>query len=174
MNKRLFAQIESIGRKAAYFALALWFLSTCTLLAAQIRHVGDRIRYPDDCLYSEIPGDDPQSVAAVIETCRQVVKQSDILGVIYSRHSVVEHFLAFRLAYMLYPIKVAECSYDGFRSSSDEEMTPRDAVEQACRYLQRYKPNVLLVFSPDDIELKHARIIGRLADYARIYEVVDL
>jgi len=97
------------NRKLAIAVLALWSISAATLMSRQ----GSRLigLFALKNLHPEIPGQDPDSVLSVIDKCAAEVTSNDTLGVLFHNDNVVQVFVAYRLAYVLYPRTVASLAY---------------------------------------------------------------
>jgi hypothetical protein len=90
---------------------SLWFLSAATLLVSQSMEslgFGDA---PQEGDHPEIPASDPAPVLAVIAACNERVKPEDTLWVVYQDSDPQQLYVAYRLAYELYPRHVSLMSY---------------------------------------------------------------
>ena len=82
-----------------------------------------------DLAHPEVPGDDPAALVRTMDTVISAVGPDDSLGVLYSTPESTHLFLAFRLAYLLYPRPVVGQTYagpgaaDGFASLRERGST---------------------------------------------------
>jgi hypothetical protein len=130
---------------------SLWFLSAATLLVSQSLEslgFGDA---PKKGSHPEIPASDPAPVLAVIAACNERVGPEDTLCVAYQDSDPKQLFIAYRLAYELYPRRVASLPY--------REGTLRDAIHQL--EAERH-PTLLLAFAGPDFVLAGSPILARL------------
>ena len=99
------------NRKLAIAVLALWFISAATLISRQGSGLIELFALKN--LHPEIPppGQDPDSALSVIGKCVAEVTPGDTLGVLFHDEDAVQVFLAYRLAYVLYPRTVAPLAY---------------------------------------------------------------
>lgn len=61
--------------------------------------------------HPEIPGDDPERLRRILDACVEALGPGDVLGVVYSEQDVLQFFVSFRLAYLLYPRAVVGEGY---------------------------------------------------------------
>jgi hypothetical protein len=135
--------------------LALWAASASSLLVAQAQRVfGPQTPHP------EVPGDEPQAVLAVLDGCRRRVSAQDTLGVVYAEGDAQLHFLAFRLAYELYPRLVFSESY-----------AEGHAAEALARIREQH-PSQLLILGAPDVPVTQVTLIERLGPKAHLLRVV--
>ena len=64
-----------------------------------------------DVAHPEVPGDDPATLFGTLEAAAAAVGPEDSLGVLYSAADSNQVFVAFRLAYLLYPKLVVGQTY---------------------------------------------------------------
>ncbi len=129
-----------------------WFASAASLLYVQAAGVIGLYRNGGRAAHPEIPGANPEAVLAVIAVCSAEASPDDILGVAFSGGDAVQLFIAYRLAYDLYPRTVVSQNYPG------------DDVQRAIDLVNSYtKPTLWLVFSKSGFTPPPgARIIDRL------------
>lgn len=66
-----------------------------------------------DLAHPEVPGGDPAALVRAMQAVISAVGTDDSLGVLYSTPEPTQLFLAFRLAYLLYPRPVVGQTYTG-------------------------------------------------------------
>jgi len=66
-----------------------------------------------DLAHPEVPGDDPATLVRTLQAVTAAVGPDDSLGVLYSTPDSTQLFVAFRLAYLLYPRPVVGQTYTG-------------------------------------------------------------
>ncbi len=64
-----------------------------------------------DLAHPEVPGDDPATLMMTLDAVTAAVGPNDSLGVLYSAPDSTQLFVAFRLAYLLYPRSVLGQTY---------------------------------------------------------------
>lgn len=84
-------------------AAALLIVGSLSSLLAQWRNTLAPGISGFDLAHPEVPGDDPATLVATLEASAAVVEPGDTLGVLYSAADSNQVFVAFRLAYLLYP-----------------------------------------------------------------------
>ena len=136
-----------------WFVLAIWFASALSLGLQQWREAGKPRPFGP-----EIPEENREAALAVLEGCRSRVRADDTLAVAFSMSEGRHQFLAFRLAYTLYPTKVAGEAYDD-----------GDDIEQAVTKLRARRPNLLLVLGREDLTPPLATLEAHLAPEARLF-----
>jgi hypothetical protein len=139
--KKRFMQMKSGRfRKIMGFAiLVLWFFSVGSLFIRKgsallgLRAAEIKTTRP------EIPADDPAPMLALLSACDKKVKENDILCVARSDEDSLQLYAGYRLAYELYPRKVAS---EGYRGKN------LDAAIESLR--RKFDPTLLLVFAKSD------------------------
>jgi hypothetical protein len=132
--------------------LALWFVSAASLLIHQGSHLLGLRAAEQKTSHPEIPADDPAPTLALLSACDKEAKNKDVLCVARRDGDMLQLFACYRLAYDLYPRKVASESYKG--------EDPSAAIEILKRH---YKPTLLLVFANADfIPPPGSRVEARL------------
>jgi hypothetical protein len=131
---------------------SLWFLSASSLLVSQSLKL---FKFGDACKKGarpEIPASDPAPVMAVLTACMERAGPQDTLGVAYQDRDPNQQFLAYRLAYELYPRRVVPLPYD------------EGALEVAIHQLEAERhATLLLVFAgPGFAPPAGSRILARL------------
>jgi len=119
----------------------LWFVSAATLLVSQSSELLGLGSARQEEARALIPGQDPESARSVLAACDTHVGPKETLCVAYRGTDMVELFLAFRLAYDLYPRRVASRNY------SDNNL--QTVIEQLAN---QYRPDFLLVFAEPGYE----------------------
>jgi hypothetical protein len=118
---------------------SLWFISTATLFVTQSLELfgyGDSARVGT---HPEIPGSDPEAALSVIAACDARVGSKDILCVAYQDNDPKQLFIAYRLAYVLYPRRVASLPYS------------EGTLPMAIHQLEvEHHPTLFLVFAGHD------------------------
>jgi hypothetical protein len=139
-----------------WLVLALWFASALSLAFQQWREAGTPRAFGP-----EIPEENREAALAVLDGCRDRVGPGDTLAVAFSMSEGRHQFLAFRLAYMLYPTRVAGEAYDD-----------GDDLEQAVAKLAIRRPRFLLILGREDVTPPLATLEARLAPEARLFRFV--
>lgn len=102
--------------------------------------------------HPEILGQDPDSALSVVDKCAAEATRDDTLGVLFHNEDVVQVFLAYRLAYVLYPRTVASLAY--------HEREAGKAMEQLRDV---FKPTLWLVFTEEKfIPPPGSRVVAHL------------
>jgi hypothetical protein len=130
----------------------LWFLSAATLLVSQSLELFGYGDAPQRGSHPEIPASDPTPVLAVISACKERVESGTTLGVAYQDGDPQQLFIAYRLAYELYPRRVASKPYS------------EGGLQDACRRLEEERhPTQILVFAgPGFVPPAELDILARL------------
>ena len=131
---------------------SLWFLSAATLLVFQSSEWLGAGNSPPKGAHPEIPGEDPESVLSVIAACNAHVGPKDTLCVAYRDTDPLELFLAYRLAYVLYPRHVVSSNCSG-----------KDLQTAIGEMENQYHPTFLLAFAePGFGPPQGMRVVARL------------
>jgi hypothetical protein len=139
------------NNRLAVVIWALWFLSAATLLVSQSMELLECGDAPQKGAHPEIPASDPAPVLAVIAACNKRVGPEDTLGVAFQDSDPKQLFIAFRLAYELYPRRVASLPYN--------EGKLQDAIHQL--EVERH-PTLFLAFAGPDFVPAGSQILARL------------
>ena len=139
-----------------WFVLALWLASALSLAVQQWREAGKPRPFGP-----EVPEENREAALAVIDGCLRRVGADDTLAIAFSVSEGRHQFLAFRLAYTLYPTRVANEAYDD-----------GDDVEQAVAKLRTRHPDFLLILGREDVTPSDATLEARLAPQARLFRVM--
>jgi hypothetical protein len=110
--------------------------------------------------YPEIPHRNPRQVDAVVEGCRTLVGQEGTLGIVYSNANWTCVFIAYRLAYLMYPRVVTVDPYAG---------GPEDDEAAALSRSRSRQPSHLLVLGASDPIAPDLTLVGRFGSEARVY-----
>jgi hypothetical protein len=116
--------------------LAFWFISTVSLWIFQSKVLLGLGDTANQTAHPEIPGNNPDAVLSIIEACNVEASKEDRLIIPYNGSDSVQLFLAYRLAYKLYPRKVVAQNY-----SNDDLQTAIKKLEDP------HQPTLLLVLS---------------------------
>jgi hypothetical protein len=119
--------------------LAFWFASTISLWIFQAEELFGLGDAANQAAHPEIPGNNPDAVLSIIQACNVETAKEDRLCIPYNGQDSVQLFLAYRLAYKLYPRKVVPLDY-----STENLQTAIKKIED------QYHPTILLVFSKAD------------------------
>ena len=130
---------------------SLWFLSAATLLVTQSLESFGFGDAPKKGTHPEIPASDPAPVLAVIAACNARVGPEDTLCVAFQDSDPKQLFIAYRLAYELYPRRVASLPYN--------EGSLQDAIHQL--EVENH-PTLLLAFAGPDFVPAGSTILARL------------
>jgi hypothetical protein len=125
-------------------------VSALSLIDSQVRELRGP-RRP----HAEVPGDDPAVTLAIIEDCRRLLSRDDLLGVAFEENDEVALFLAYRLAYQLYPVRVTSQSYV-------------DALRQAVAQLEEKHSTHVLAIGPEEGTLPGCVVLRRFGPRARL------
>jgi hypothetical protein len=137
--------VTVVDRAVRVIVAGCWLGSGLTQLwdsAERLRTGADRQPH------AEIPGDDPGRALAVLESCRSLVHGDVVLGVV-GPGDVNHLFLHYRLAYELYPVRVASETY-----APGEQ---RNAIAKVAAQ----RPRFVLVLGAPDASIPEARVAAR-------------
>jgi hypothetical protein len=142
-------------RLIARLALTLWLASALGLLADQVRE-----RLAPQWPYPEIPSRNPREVEAVIEGCRTLLGQGGTLAIVYPDENWTYVFIAYRLAYLMYPRVLTAEPYSGDPDDDEASAFSRSRQQHASR---------LLVLGAPDTIAPDLTLVARLGPEARVY-----
>jgi len=109
--------------------------------------------------HPEIPSQDPVSVLSIVAACSAEAAPGDTLGILFHGEDVIQLFLAYRIAYVLYPRTVASFDYQ-----QQQALKAMEKLNEASR------PTLWLVFTDGNFAPPAgSRIVARLPMNALLF-----
>lgn len=112
-----------------------------------------------DLAHPEVPGDDPATLVKTLQAVTALVGPDDSLGVLYSAADSTQLFVAFRLAYLLYPKPVLGQTY------------PEAGVAGEFASLRERGATLILVLGASDLAPRDAEALPAPGPGALLFSV---